>query len=97
VGDVGQNAIEEIDRIEKGKNYGWNKCEGSKKYNASGVCPVQFEPPIFEYLHSEGVSVTGGYVYRGKRARSLRGTYLYGDYVSQKVWGLFNQGGTWKS
>ncbi|MFQ5937177.1 MAG: PQQ-dependent sugar dehydrogenase, partial [Acidiferrobacterales bacterium] len=90
VADVGQNHQEEIDVIKKGRNYGWNTMEGTictpgVNFNCdkSGL-----ELPIFSYPQPEGFSITGGFVYRGKAISALCGTYIYGDYVSQRVWGL---------
>jgi glucose/arabinose dehydrogenase len=89
-GDVGQETKEEIDVIQKGKNYGWNRMEGS--ICTPGVdlaCQKSgLELPIFEYGHSDGTAVIGGYVYRGSEIPPLCGTYLYGDFGSGKVWGL---------
>lgn len=88
--DVGQNRIEEVDLIERGKNYGWNVYEGSAPFGGGGrPDPSRYEPPVVEYLQRDGGrSVTGGYVYRGCAIPALRGVYLYGDYVSGKLWGL---------
>lgn len=86
-GDVGQNEYEEVDIIQKGKNYGWRCYEGFHPYNLDG-CNGVYEPPIWEYSHSLGNSVTGGYVYRGQNVPELYGKYIYGDYVSARVWSL---------
>ncbi len=87
-GDNGQNALEEVDRIVRGGNYGWNRREGSRPFRkASGPQPI-FLPPVAEYGPDEGSSVIGGYVYRGRRHPALAGMYLYADYVSGKVWGV---------
>lgn len=85
--DVGQGSWEEIDIIKNGKNYGWRCYEGTHDFNLSG-CDGIYEPPIWEYPHSEGLSVTGGYVYRGNNVPELKGKYIYGDYVTAKVWAL---------
>lgn len=88
-GDVGQNAYEEIDIIEKGKNYGWNVMEGNHCYQPSTGCRREgLEPPAWEYPHADGRSVTGGFVYRGSRLPDLRGRYIYGDYVTGRIWAL---------
>jgi uncharacterized repeat protein (TIGR03806 family) len=88
-GDVGQNRWEEIDRIEKGGNYGWNIMEGSHCFRPSTDCQTDgLILPIAEYEHSAGRSVTGGYVYRGSRLIRLQGIYLYGDFVTRTIWGL---------
>lgn len=88
IGDVGQNAWEEIDRqpagSRGGENYGWSAFEGTHCYSAcSGVSYV---PPIVEYSHSLGCSVTGGYVYRGTAQPALKGYYLFSDYCSGTLW-----------
>ncbi len=89
VGDVGQNAIEEIDVVEPGLNYGWNIMEGSRCFAPASGCPTSgLEMPVAEYDHSEGCSVTGGYVYRGKRLAMLYGAYVYGDFCTGRIWGL---------
>ena len=89
-GDVGQDTREEIDVIRKGRNYGWNVMEGT--ICTPGVHPTcdksLFEPPIIDYPRSEGITVIGGYVYRGKAIPGLAGAYLYGDFGSGRVWAL---------
>jgi uncharacterized repeat protein (TIGR03806 family) len=88
--DVGQNEIEEINIITSGGNYGWRVFEGTQPYDNSGntLPNSAFTPPVYEYDHSEGVSVIGGYVYRGTRLASLLGRYLYSDFGSGTVWAL---------
>jgi glucose/arabinose dehydrogenase len=82
-GDVGQDRIEEIDLIEKGKNYGWRIMEGSQCFDPPSLCNTQgLELPIAEYDHSLGCSVTGGYVYRGTQFPTLIGHYLFGTTVA---------------
>lgn len=93
--DVGQNVWEEINIIEKGKNYGWKIMEGAHCYSPSTGCDTTgLTFPIFEYAHnsSGGYSVTGGFVYRGPNVPNLYGKYIYADYVSQKIWGLTYDG-----
>ncbi len=85
--DVGQDAWEEIDIIVKGGNYGWRCYEGNAPYNLSG-CSGSYIFPIWAYPHSEGQSITGGYVYRGMNIPELYGKYIYGDFVSKKIWAL---------
>ena len=93
-GDVGQNRFEEIDLIEKGKNYGWNIMEGDHCYAPPSGCSQRgLQRPLVEYDHSEGYSVTGGFVYRGKAIPALQGSYIYGDYGSGKVWALTQKNG----
>lgn len=86
VADVGQQAREEIDLVEKGKNYGWNIMEGSLTY--AGGSQEGLELPVWEYGHDQGNSVIGGYVYRGPTVTTLAGSYIYGDYGSGKIWAL---------
>jgi len=88
VGDVGQDRREEIDLVEKGKNYGWNIMEGTLPYDPpSGVNQTGLEPPVYEYDRTLGGSITGGYVYNGPDS-PLTGYYIYGDYVSGRIWAL---------
>ncbi len=87
--DVGQNAWEEINIIVSGGNYGWRKFEGNAVYNTSDPTPPNAIFPIWVYPHSAGdASITGGYVYRGSRIPALYGKYIYGDYVSRRIWAL---------
>jgi glucose/arabinose dehydrogenase len=95
-GDVGQNELEEVNIIEKGKNYGWRAMEASEVYDKSlkaSAGPTVL--PIDEYPHSLGNSITGGYVYRGKNIPALLGRYIYGDW-SGKLFYLEEQGGKWQ-
>ncbi|QDT52139.1 Soluble aldose sugar dehydrogenase YliI precursor [Caulifigura coniformis] len=87
--DVGQNLWEEIDIVSIGKNYGWNFREGTKPFGSVAE-PAAFESvaPIWEYDHQVGKSITGGFVYRGKKFPELEGKYLYADYVSGLIWAL---------
>ena len=89
-GDVGQNAWEEIDIIERGGNYGWNVREGRHDFAPAraGAFSRDFIEPVAEYGHADGVSVTGGFVYRGTRMPTLVGVYLYADYAFGTIWGL---------
>lgn len=86
--DVGQNEYEEINKIERGGNYGWNTMEGLHCYGGGSCNQSGLKLPVFEYNHSEGCSVTGGYVYRGSALPALQGRYLFTDYCSAKVWSL---------
>ncbi|HSQ38552.1 MAG TPA: PQQ-dependent sugar dehydrogenase [Anaerolineales bacterium] len=93
IGDVGQGSWEEIDFLPAGTpggvNFGWNRYEGLHDYTAGDV-PQNYRPPVFEYSHQEGCSVTGGYVYRGPMPE-WQGIYFYGDFCSGKVWGALHQ------
>jgi putative heme-binding domain-containing protein len=92
VGDVGQDRIEEVGIVRAGENHGWNVFEGhqafSRQYRQDGIGYV---PPVFSYPHSLGVSVTGGYVYRGPQAPALQGWYVFADFESRRVWALTQQ------
>jgi glucose/arabinose dehydrogenase len=94
-GDVGQYKWEEIDLIEKGGNYGWNFREGAhpyahsrKKQKLTPPADRVFIDPIVEHFRTEARSITGGYVYRGRRLPTLAGAYLYGDFVTGYLWAL---------
>src|SRR5262249_32930305 len=81
VGDVGQDAVEEIDVVRRGSNYGWNRFEGNSCYRSP--CPAAgMVAPVATYTHSEGCSVSGGVVYRGRNVPKLVGWYLYADFCS---------------
>ena len=87
--DVGQNEWEELNIIEKGKNYGWRIMEGKHCYNPEDDCDTKgLVLPIWEYGHNEmgGYSITGGFVYNGKSAPGLSNKYVYADYVNGKIW-----------
>jgi glucose/arabinose dehydrogenase len=91
IGDVGQNAIEEIDHVPaadgagRGTNFGWSAYEGSARYNKDQDAPGSWMP-VYEYHHgNDGCSVTGGSVYRGEAVPDLQGAYLYSDYCAGGV------------
>jgi glucose/arabinose dehydrogenase len=89
VADVGQDAWEEVDYEPAGRggrNYGWRVREGTHPYTGSTAQPLV--DPIYEYSHTEGRSITGGYVYRGASLPSMRGRYFFADYVNRRVWSL---------
>ncbi|GGJ45451.1 PQQ-dependent sugar dehydrogenase [Deinococcus roseus] len=93
IGDVGQGEYEEVDfqkaNSRGGENYGWRLMEGKHCYEPGQNCDKgNLEKPVHEYSHSDGQSITGGVVYRGKAIADLKGTYLYGDFASGKLWGI---------
>ncbi len=95
IGDVGQNAWEEVDvrtpAQQRGlNNYGWRVWEGRARYqDGQQVNPRgKLVFPIVTYPHSQGCSISGGYVYRGKAVPSARGRYFYGDYCEGTIWSL---------
>lgn len=88
-GDVGQGSWEEIDVIEVGQNYGWNYREGAHCFDPAPGCATNFTDPITEYDHNSGDrSVTGGYVYRGTAIADLVGWYVFGDFVSGRIFAI---------
>jgi glucose/arabinose dehydrogenase len=104
-GDVGQNKFEEVSVIEKGGNYGWNWREGFHAFKTNGTPPAaaKFIDPVIEYphlpaydknsTHSPGLSITGGYVYRGHKLPALRGAYVYADFSMGTIWALRRENG----
>lgn len=93
-GDVGQSRREEIDIVQKGRNYGWSDLEGTVELKGKAVEADAYVMPLHEYrCGAEGRSVIGGCVYRGKAFPGLDGVYLFGDHVSGNVWGLRQEDG----
>jgi glucose/arabinose dehydrogenase len=88
--DVGQELWEEIDIVEAGGNYGWSRFEGLLPFGpqAAGDPTDPYRPPLWQYDHQIGKSITGGCVYRGTKVPALAGAYLYGDHVTGRVWAL---------
>lgn len=87
--DVGQDAYEEIDIIENGKNYGWRIMEGWHCFNPRNNCDsTGLTGPVWEYGRDMGASITGGYVYHGSDVPELDNMYVYADFVSGRVWAL---------
>lgn len=87
IADVGQDRWEEINLLTKGGNYGWSAREGKHPFRPNRARGKSIEP-IWEYHHGIGKSITGGYVYRGKRVPALSGKYLFADFVTGKIWAL---------
>lgn len=94
VGDVGQNDIEEIDIVKKGRNYGWRIKEGTFLFDPNGEDdgfvsersrgrPPELSDPVAEYDHDDGVAVIGGFVYRGHKLHALKGSYLFAETVGR--------------
>ncbi|MDX1404153.1 MAG: PQQ-dependent sugar dehydrogenase [Woeseiaceae bacterium] len=89
VGDVGQNQWEEVDLVTAGGNYGWRCREGMHDFDLTGSgCGGALIDPITEYDHSLGQSITGGYVYRGSAIPELQGFYVYGDFVTGRIFAI---------
>jgi glucose/arabinose dehydrogenase len=102
IGDVGQGTWEEIDYFPAGSaggvNYGWNYREGANPYSSSTpIDDIVLTDPVAEYGHDQGISVIGGMVYRGDQFLEWQGVYIYGDYGSGFIWGLFQDlDGSWQ-
>ena len=92
-GDVGWENWELLHKIERGGNYGWSLVEGPKAINIDhepGPGPIL--APVIAYSHYEGASITGGYVYESCRLPGIKGAYLYGDYVTGRIWAMRHDG-----
>src|SRR5712664_1560443 len=93
IGDVGQDSFEEVDRLtsaQGGANLGWRCKEGTHLFNFSSNCQTAtLVDPIFDYDHTQGDdTVIGGYVYHGTRIPGLAGNYVFGDFISGRIWSL---------
>ena len=100
IGDVGQNAIEEIDyqpsTSKGGENYGWRCYEGNTLYDTTGCNSISnYTFPVTTYPHGPECAVTGGYVDRSSVSSSFYGYYFFADYCSDKIWTLHNVAGNW--
>lgn len=103
IGDVGQGAREEVDyqhaSSSGGENYGWRVFEGTlcnTPTATAGACEALSSVaigPVHEYTHTDGFSITGGYVYRGEWLPDLQGKYIFADYGSARVWSFVINGG----
>jgi glucose/arabinose dehydrogenase len=95
IGDVGQDDVEEVDRVllepdEPPKNLGWSAFEGTERMGEGddSLTDGKLVWPVAQYTHDDGCSVTGGYVYQGAKLPRLAGRYLYGDFCSGVLWSL---------
>jgi glucose/arabinose dehydrogenase len=88
VGDVGQSALEEVDRVVLGGNYGWRCFEGTRNTGLACGAPPSISAPIAEYGRTVGTTVTGGYVYNGTAIPDLVGSYVFGDFGSGRIWAI---------
>jgi putative heme-binding domain-containing protein len=87
LGDVGWELWEMVHKIEKGGNYGWSIVEGRQPIKPTQkIGPTPIRPPLIEIPHTIGASVTGGYVYRGKKFPELAGAYVFGDWETRRIW-----------
>ncbi len=101
IGDVGQNSFEEVDMLtpmQKGSDMGWRCKEGTHDFNFTGNCPsLTLVDPIYDYGRAQGdATVIGGYVYHGTNIAALSGNYVFGDFISGRIWSLAqNSQGKW--
>lgn len=100
IADVGQDQWEEIDFVPAGAtgplNFGWDYREGKHYFRGLPPPGLELIPPVTEYGHDQGCSVTGGVVYRGSMPE-WQGIYLYADYCRGTIWGLLNADGQWQT
>jgi len=86
-GDVGWELWEMVYRVDRAGNYGWSITEGPQPVHPAGRRgPTPILPPQAALPHSESASITGGYVYRGKRLPALAGHYIFGDWETRRLW-----------
>ncbi|HEY2253645.1 MAG TPA: PQQ-dependent sugar dehydrogenase, partial [Planctomycetaceae bacterium] len=89
LGDVGWELWEMVYRVHKGDNFGWSLYEGPQPVHTERPRgPTDIVPPTVAIPHTDGASVTGGYVYRGKKFPKLVGTYVFGDWETRRIWGV---------
>jgi glucose/arabinose dehydrogenase len=89
--DVGQDKWEEVSIVPAGGNMGWRIFEGNQCYSSADLCDAHRKDvvhPVAVYDHSQGASVTGGFQYAGKELKSLKGRYLFGDFISGRIWSI---------
>jgi glucose/arabinose dehydrogenase len=101
IADVGWAGAEEVNFVPSGSqggmNFGWNIMEGDNRLSDKPL-GADYMPPFVTYDHTQGCSVTGGYVYRGAQLQALRGLYFYGDYCNGNVWiAERDRDGTWQT
>ncbi len=102
--EVGQDGFEEVNVVQKGKDYGWPVCEGTVNRGNLGGNPARncatangnYLPPVEGYNHSVGESIVGGLVYRGTALPNLNGSFIFADYVTKNIWSLSVSGGAKK-
>lgn len=87
-GDVGQNLWEEVNRIERGENYGWNIKEGPDCFEADTCDEAALTPPVAYYRNTGAASVIAGLVYRGAQIPGLAGRFIYTDFYRGTIWGV---------
>jgi len=93
IADVGQGMREEVNVLRRGANYGWPIMEGELCFRTGLPCSIRrLQKPVWTIPHPKGSSITGGYVYRGAALRRLSGSYIYGDFITGRMWRLATQG-----
>ncbi|HJZ89547.1 MAG TPA: PQQ-dependent sugar dehydrogenase, partial [Gemmataceae bacterium] len=93
LGDVGWELWEMVYKVQKGGNYGWSIKEGPQPIKPEGrIGPTPILPPLVAFPHTEAASITGGYVYRGKKHKDLVGAYICGDWMTRKYWAIRTEG-----
>ena len=101
IADVGQDLYEEVNyqpaKSSGGENYGWRIMEGFHCFESPNCDTTGLTLPVWEYDHSVGCSITGGFVYRGSAFPDMAGIYFYGDYCSGRIWGLRKTAGGWEN
>ena len=85
IADVGQDSWEEVDRITAPANLGWRCHEGAHPYNASCGPGTGLTDPVAEYGHNPDEAITGGYAYRGSKHPTIAGEYVFGDFISGRL------------
>ncbi len=90
--DVGWEMREMVYRVQRGGNYGWSIMEGSQPVKQDQAPSIPITPPIFEHTHLESRSITGGHFWQSDRLPELIGAYIYGDWMTGKVWALKTSG-----
>lgn len=94
VADLGQERGDEVDLVRRGGNYGWNAYEGFEPFGfGQRVEGAAYQPPLFAGRRKHGTCMIGGCVYRGHRADSFTGVYVFGDHQSRRLWGLTQTAG----
>jgi glucose/arabinose dehydrogenase len=101
IGDVGQWDWEEVNfqpaDSPGGENYGWSAYQGAHPFKDTPISS-DVTMPIFEYPHSEGCAITGGYVYRGEMLPELQGVYFFADYCTGRIWTMIrDESGAWEA
>jgi len=88
VGDVGQTAVEEVNRVDLGENFGWRCFEGTRNTGLGCGTPGPTQVPVAQYGRDVGTTVIGGFVYRGSRFPGLVGRYIFGDFGSGRIFNI---------